>query len=784
MSVNLSLLAGAGWQFFTDDGTVLSGGKLYTYAAGTTTPAVTYTSVSGSIANSNPIVLDASGRLPEQLWLPYNTTYKFVLYDANNVLIWTEDNIFAGVDPEALNDFIADLANASDPAKGDALVGFRQSDSTGNLAGSVNSTVHKKLQEIISFKDFGAVGDGTTDDAGSIQDAFDAAGGKIIDGQNLTYKVNSMVTLTESNAVIQNATFDFSDMPDGAGIDRCLYIYGTIGTAVALTANINANAVTVTVGSTTGFAVNDLVFLKSNAVWDTNSSVTYGQYARIKSISSSTQFLLYEGVLLSFSTTDSATVAKVTPVKNVKIDHVSFIGADDNSQNALYLQYGENVTITNCQFTAFDYVAVALYRCYQATVDKCWQRNASGLGLSYAYALFGGCYSCSVINSWGEDNRHTVTIGGSDGINMFTKVIGCHATGSKDAGIDSHSASLNTLFMGNHVTNSGARFSTSNHDGIISQGANTTIIGNTVIHPLDNAIIYQPLVQDGTYLGAIISDNTVVMDASGDGSSGAGIYILMAATTGPTDLNGVVIKNNRVSGGNSNSDGVFGIYIQNQKASSELNGLIVEGNYVNLANSTSAYPLYIRTNAANAIIRDVVISNNVLKAVNDDYAIFILASISTSSILNISGSGNVLDSDIYAIRLSATGTIDKIKFGPNHISAPGLITNSGASNVLLTDTNNYGIFQVTGATYSDFDEYDWYIFNRVGTVTVTLPTAANSKGRTLHFKTINAEAVVSASSNVEPLNTNTPGTAILPATDGAWATLYCDGSTWVKMAGS
>ena len=784
MSVNLSLLAGAGWQFFTDDGTVLSGGKLYTYTAGTSTPAATYTSLSGSIANSNPIVLDASGRLPEQIWLPYNAAFKFVLYDANNVLIWTEDNILAGGDPAALNNFIADLANASNPAKGDALVGFRQSDSTGNLAGSVNSTVHKKLQEIISFKDFGAVGNGTTDDAGSIQDAFDAAGGKIIDGQNLTYKVNSMVTLTESNTVIQNATFDFSDMPDGSGVDRCLYIYGDTATPVAMTANINANAVTVTVGSTAGFAVNDLVFLKSNAVWDSNSNVTYGQYARIKSISSSTQFLLYEGVLLTFRTTDSATVAKVSPVKNVIVDHVSFIGADANLQNALYLQYGENVSITNCQFTAFDYAAVAFYRCYQATVDKCWQRNASGTGLAYGYALFGGCYACSVTNSWGEDNRHTVTIGGSDGINMFTKVIGCHATGSKDAGIDSHSASLNTLFMGNNVTNSGARFLTSNHDGIISQGANTTIIGNTVIHPLDNGIIYQPLVQDGTYFGAIISDNTVVMDASGDGSSGVGIYILMSATTGPTDLNGVVIKNNRVSGGDSNSSGVFGIYIQNQKASSELNGLIVEGNYVKLGNSVTAFPLYIRANAASAIISDIVISNNVLKADNSDYAIYMLASNATSSLSNISGSGNILDANTYAIRLAATGAINKIKFGSNDISAPGLITNSGAANVLLSDTNNYGIFQVTSATYSDFDEYDWYIFNRAGTVTVTLPTAADSKGRTLNFKTINPEAVVSDSSNVEPLATNTPGTAILPATDGAWATLYCDGSTWVKMAGS
>jgi hypothetical protein len=783
MSVNLSLLAGAGWQFFTDSGAVLTGGKLYTYAAGTTTPLASYTSSTGATPNANPIILDAAGRVPEEIWLTEGLLYKFVLMDANDVLIWTKDNIIGAAD---LVGFAADLANASDPAKGDALVGFRQSNSSGNLTGSVNSTVHKKLQEIISFKDFGAVGDGTTNDQAAIQAALTAANGQIIDGQNLTYKINAPIALTASNTVIKNATFDFSDMADQpSSPDLCLVVSGSIGTAAALTVTTSVGAVTITVASTTGFAADDLVFLKSNAVWDSGSSVTYGQYARINTVISSTQFSLTEGVALRFATTDSATVAKVTPIKNVKFDHMSFIGADANLQAGIYVSYGENVTVSNCQFNGFDYSAVSFFRCYQSTIDGCRQLKSSAAGYSYAYALIGGCFSCSVLNSWGEDNRHTVTIGGSNGVNMFTKVIGCHATASKDAGFDSHSASLNTLFMGNHVVNSAARLGAGSHDGIISQGANTSIIGNTVINPLGSGIFYQPLFQNGQYSGVTISDNTVIMDTAGDGSTGLGIYVQLNATTGPTDLNGVIIKNNNVSGGDSNASGSYGIYVQNLKASGELNGLIIEGNYVKLANSATAYPLFIRTNAASAVIRDIVISNNVLKADNFGYSIYILASIASSSILNITGSGNVFDADTYAIFLTATGTINKINLGPNHNSAPGLLNNTGATNVLLSDRNTYGVLAVTAATHNDFEEYDWYLFNRAaGTVTVTLPAAGNSKGRVLHFKTINPQAVVSASSNVEPLITNTPGTAILPATDGAWATLYSDGSTWIIMGGS
>jgi hypothetical protein len=92
-TVVLSPIGGAAQQFFDNNGNVLSGGKMYTYAAGTTTPAVTYTTSAGTIANSNPIVLNSAGRAPYEIWLIYQTAYKLVLKDANDVLIYTWDNV-------------------------------------------------------------------------------------------------------------------------------------------------------------------------------------------------------------------------------------------------------------------------------------------------------------------------------------------------------------------------------------------------------------------------------------------------------------------------------------------------------------------------------------------------------------------------------------------------------------------------------------------------------------------------------------------------------------------
>lgn len=93
MAVFLSPVGGAAAQFFTNNGIPLSGGKLYSYAAGTTTPQATYTSSSGVTAHTNPIILDSAGRVPGgEVWLSA-PSYKFVLNTSTDVLIATYDNI-------------------------------------------------------------------------------------------------------------------------------------------------------------------------------------------------------------------------------------------------------------------------------------------------------------------------------------------------------------------------------------------------------------------------------------------------------------------------------------------------------------------------------------------------------------------------------------------------------------------------------------------------------------------------------------------------------------------
>lgn len=78
-------------QFFGTDGLPLVGGKLYTYAAGTTTPLATYVDYTGTTTNTNPVILDSNGEA--DVWLSNTLNYKFVLKTSEDVLLYTTDYV-------------------------------------------------------------------------------------------------------------------------------------------------------------------------------------------------------------------------------------------------------------------------------------------------------------------------------------------------------------------------------------------------------------------------------------------------------------------------------------------------------------------------------------------------------------------------------------------------------------------------------------------------------------------------------------------------------------------
>lgn len=119
-----------------------------------------------------------------------------------------------------------------------------------------------------------------------------------------------------------------------------------------------------------------------------------------------------------------------------------------------------------------------------------------------------------------------------------------------------------------------------------------------------------------------------------------------------------------------------------------------------------------------------------------------------------------------------------------------LITSGRATLNSLTVTGNatingnvLGTAPVTKTlSFSVAGTENYIVCNGAGSITVTLPAVATSVGRVIFIKTLAAQTVVSDASNVQPINSATPGTAILAASAGAWAMLVCNGTNWIVMA--
>lgn len=265
MAVNLSPLGGVAAQFFNNDGVPLSGGLIYTYTAGSSTPSATYTTGAGTIAHSNPIVLDSAGRVPGgEIWLLDGIAYKFVVKDSTGALIGTYDNI-VGINSNFVNytasqeiktatagqtlftlttmayqpgtnslSVFVDGVNQYGPgaqyaytetsgtsvtfASGlhvGALVKFTtavinniggvnasQVTYTPPFPNSVATNAQAKFAQMVSVKDFGAVGDGVADDFLAINRAAkyvaDQGGGTVYYPPG-TYRITRAIRLDDFN---------------------------------------------------------------------------------------------------------------------------------------------------------------------------------------------------------------------------------------------------------------------------------------------------------------------------------------------------------------------------------------------------------------------------------------------------------------------------------------------------------------------------------------------------------------------------------------------------------
>jgi hypothetical protein len=245
-------------RVWDNSGNLAVGGLIYTYIAGTSTPSATYTDSTGGTPNTNPIVLNSRGEA--SIWIPPVNEYKFVAYDASGNLLWSQDHISLG------SLLAADVANSAQVvptiaalrslsknslsstalvlgyyAIGDGGGGTYYYNSADTSSADNGGTIIVATDgarwyltniQAITFEQFGAVGDGSTDDTTVIQKCIDTVGGiyPIRPLSSKNYSISDTIEIGNGSNSAPSTQNGIAIMGSGAGITESEFAGGGYST--------------------------------------------------------------------------------------------------------------------------------------------------------------------------------------------------------------------------------------------------------------------------------------------------------------------------------------------------------------------------------------------------------------------------------------------------------------------------------------------------------------------------------------------------------------------------
>ena len=337
-------------QYLDANGDPLSGGLLFTYAAGTTTKTATYTTSVGNVANSNPIVLDSSGRTPYGIWLTDGQAYKFTLApsgdtDPPSASVFSEDNIDGTNDFDAVgvSQWAASgmaptyISTTQLTVTGDQTsilqVGRRiqATVSSGTVYGQISVSAYTSITTVTLVMDAGdALDSGLTEFNYGILSVTSPSIPKLSD---TLWQSIGLSTLSGANAITGDYTHTGKIIMSGKAIDEAVHSEAAHATtsdiwAVGNTCLLSGGVVTFTdiadapqAGAVRYVVANDAHIITDNAALEVDGNANYtcasGDLLRFEAKTTST----FRVSVMSHG--DSAIAGKIIQVVNVQTGAVA-----------------------------------------------------------------------------------------------------------------------------------------------------------------------------------------------------------------------------------------------------------------------------------------------------------------------------------------------------------------------------------------------------------------------------------------------------------------------------
>ena len=625
---------------------------------------------------------------------------KYLIFDASG-----QPSVSSGTGTDTA--LRTDLAVNTFASAGAGLVGFRQSG-----ASATGRTVLSKLRDSVSVKDFGAAGDGVTNDVAAVQAAVNV-GGTIYFPPG-TYVIDSTITVGSNTNILldDDAVIDMSSTASGSP-STAFYAAGTMGTWYSLTANAVVGATTLTVSTANSlfFAAGDWVQVSSSTVYDTGwTDAPIAEIAQVASVNTGTGVITLRTPLVggAYNTAQSAQVRKVTFVENVIVEGGQFLGPSlaTNLQTAVRFDQAINSRIHRIRARYFNGNTIRLTSCLFCVIDDVYVEDALATTTGYGVNIVDCCQDCIVANSSFLRCRHAVTntkATGSVGINRRITYSNCRSFGTINTGdaFDTHANAEGILFSNCMSVGSAA-------SGFNLECGSGQVIGCTVTSPATNGITL------ATH--TTIKENEFIVDGSSTFGGSTGLSIASGSTQNSTDTLLIRVSNSSFRDALSS-----GIEI-NPAATRFISNVSVDGCYVSGASTSGAF--YIDTDVRRFVVSDC----NIVQTT--DVAGSILQCRGTYGVINgnvvqygVNGANGTSSSACIRITDASNVTVsNNVARMPSPAGGWGIRITGTTSNVVIGNGNNMLDCTVTGISYVQGTQYPALV---IASGVVTLPHGGN-----------------------------------------------------------
>ena len=658
---------------------------LHTYVSGTTTPLATWSDVGLSALNTNPVVMDARG---EASIFIGSAVYTLVLKSPLGATIWTRDGISSS---DAIS---ASLAAST----GSGLIGWIQAG-----IGAVLRWVQDKLRESVSVKDFGAVGDGVTDDTAAFQAFLDVAGDLYVNPG--TYRLTGKGVIGSANTHLRlaaGAVIDYSGCttfgaPNSPFSNRVygLSFHGSIGSNVSLTADASSFQNLVTVASVSGLSADDWIYISSQSYYETDTNTKYGEFAQIASVGGLT-LTLYGDLYLSYNVANSAIIRKMSFAENIKISgNGKFLGPASPtgiSQAAVLFQYCRNIRVDDVKSDLSYYVAFQTYKSLDGIFNGVTPMRDGSPGGNIGFSHVYGSSNMHHVNCTSYDLCHTVDASGdtaSGGVCMNITAKNCYVYGAKGSAFNTHPGvggvidySHNVVYMANGLTAA----TPTGMCAIRCQGPEFVAIGNRCYNVTGQAIFHQYETVADVHRETTMMGNVSYASDSNTVDYPGNIAYLVQGYTATGDVYSVTMQGNKAYGFTCS----YYVYA-NLMNIANVNMI---GNDGDCGSATSNYGAIIRA-AAGKIVSKGSVTNNTLRVSGGSQNLYLLGA-DVDSIKYMTVGGNVLTgASTYGLRIDHCTVLNLqpniIPDSPNPIRFDSAATNSNlnlGSNTARKTANN------------------------------------------------------------------------------------------------